>query len=152
MSMVLPPEIEQFVEQEVATGAYSSRDELIIAAVQLLRQRQADLSRLRADIAKGLEDEGVPAEEVFAQLRPQFMREKSNMSTANDLYSQALCLSADQRGELAYLLLESLPEEERPIELDPEYETELLRRLEEIDSGQAKMLTVDQVMMRLRRP
>jgi putative addiction module component (TIGR02574 family) len=73
------------------------------------------------------------------------------MSAANDLYSQALNLPADQRGELAYLLLESLPEDERPIELDPEYEAELVRRLEEIDSGRAKMLTLDEVMSRLRR-
>jgi putative addiction module component (TIGR02574 family) len=74
------------------------------------------------------------------------------MSAANDLYSQALSLPAEQRGELAYLLLESLPEDERPIELDPEYEAELFRRLEEIDSGRAKMLTLDEVMARLRRP
>ena len=72
------------------------------------------------------------------------------MSIANDLFSQALSLPADKRGELAFLLLESLPEGERPIELDPEYETELLRRLDEIDSGRAKMLTLDKVMSRLR--
>jgi putative addiction module component (TIGR02574 family) len=73
------------------------------------------------------------------------------MSAANDLYSQALNLPAEQRGELAYLLLESLPEDQRPIELNPAYETELLRRLDEIDSGQAKMLTLDEVMNGLRR-
>ena len=73
------------------------------------------------------------------------------MSAANDLYSQALNLPAEQRGELAYLLLESLPEDQRPIELDPAYETELLRRLDEIDNGRAKMLTLDEVMSGLRR-
>ncbi len=74
------------------------------------------------------------------------------MSIASDLFSQALSLPADKRGELAFLLLESLPEDERPIELDPEYEAELFRRLEEIDSGRAKMLTLEDVMTRLRRP
>lgn len=73
------------------------------------------------------------------------------MSIANDVFSQALNLPADQRGELAYLLLESLPEDERPVELDPEYEAELFRRLEEIDSGQAKMLSLGEVMAKLRR-
>jgi putative addiction module component (TIGR02574 family) len=73
------------------------------------------------------------------------------MSAANDVYSQALSLPAEQRGELAHLLLESLPEDERPIQLDPEYEAELVRRLEEIDSGRAKMLTLDEVLARLRR-
>jgi putative addiction module component (TIGR02574 family) len=71
------------------------------------------------------------------------------MSIANDLYSQAINLPADQRGELAFLLLESLPEDERPLDLDPEYEAELIRRLEEIDSGRAKMLTLGQVMERI---
>jgi len=73
------------------------------------------------------------------------------MSVANDLYSQALNLPADKRGELALLLLESLPADERPIELDPEYEAELVRRLEEMDAGKAKMLTLDEVMAGLRK-
>lgn len=72
MSIALPPEIEQFIAHEVAAGAYSSPNELIIAAVELLRQRQSDLARLKKDIAEGLEGEGVPAEEVFAQLRAKF--------------------------------------------------------------------------------
>jgi antitoxin ParD1/3/4 len=72
MSVALPPEIEQFVAQEVATGAYVSADEVIVAAVQLLKQHQTDLARLKADIAEGLEGEGVPAEQVFAQLRARF--------------------------------------------------------------------------------
>jgi len=74
------------------------------------------------------------------------------MSMTGDVYSQALSLPVDQRGELAHLLLESLPEDERPIELSSQYEAELIRRLEEIDSGQAKMLTLDEVMQRLRNP
>ena len=41
------------------------------------------------------------------------------MSIANDLFSQALNLPPEKRGELAFFLLESLPEDERPIELDP---------------------------------
>jgi len=37
------------------------------------------------------------------------------------------------------------------IELDPEYEAELLRRIQEMDSGQAKMLPLDAVLARFRR-
>jgi putative addiction module component (TIGR02574 family) len=74
------------------------------------------------------------------------------MSIAHDLFSQALSLPAEQRGELAFLLLESLPTHERPLELDPEYETELFRRLEEMDNGKAKMLSLDEVMAKLRSP
>jgi putative addiction module component (TIGR02574 family) len=72
------------------------------------------------------------------------------MSMTGDVFSQALSLPANQRGELAHRLLESLPEDERPIELNSEYEEELIRRLEEIDSERAKMLTLDEVMQRLR--
>ena len=35
-------------------------------------------------------------------------------------------------------------------ELDPAYETELMRRLDEMDSGRAKMLSLDEVMQSLR--
>jgi putative addiction module component (TIGR02574 family) len=35
-------------------------------------------------------------------------------------------------------------------DLDPAYESELMRRLDEIDSGRAKMLSLDEVMARLR--
>jgi len=76
---------------------------------------------------------------------------EQKVSIGSDLYSQALNLPAEKRGELALLLLESLPEDERPIELDPEYEAELVRRLEEMDSGKAKMLTLDEVMASLRK-
>ena len=35
-------------------------------------------------------------------------------------------------------------------DLDPAFESELMRRLDEIDSGRAKMLSLDEVMARLR--
>lgn len=72
MTVAFPPEIESFVEREVSTGEFSSREELIVAAVDLLRQQKAELARLRAEIDKGLEGEGIPAEEVFARLRAKY--------------------------------------------------------------------------------
>ena len=72
MSFDLPPEIESFVEHEVLTGAYASREELIVAAVTLLQQRQAELDQLRKEIAEGMEGEGIPAEQVFAELRAKY--------------------------------------------------------------------------------
>ena len=73
------------------------------------------------------------------------------MSTANELFSQALCLPVDQREELALLLWESLPENGHPPSLDPQYEAEVMRRIGEIDSGQAKMPTLEEVMGWLRK-
>jgi putative addiction module component (TIGR02574 family) len=37
-----------------------------------------------------------------------------------------------------------------PTDLDPAYESELIRRLDEMDSGHAQMLSLDEVMARLR--
>jgi putative addiction module component (TIGR02574 family) len=70
----------------------------------------------------------------------------------SELFSQALGLPVESRQELALLLLNSLPVCERSIELDPDYEAELVRRLEEIDTGRANMLTLDEVMARLQLP
>ena len=72
------------------------------------------------------------------------------MSTMNPVYSQALGMSISERKELAMLLLESLPEGDQEFALDPDYEAELMRRLDESDRGQARMLTLGEVMARLR--
>jgi putative addiction module CopG family antidote len=72
MSIAFPPAIEAFVEREVSSGAYASREDLIVAAVELLKQHQADHARLQADIGEGMEGEGIPAEQVFAELRAKY--------------------------------------------------------------------------------
>lgn len=69
MSVAFPPEIERFVDEAVSSGVYSSRDELIVAAVGLLQEKEAALASLRAEIDKGWDGEGIPMEEAFAQLR-----------------------------------------------------------------------------------
>jgi antitoxin ParD1/3/4 len=79
MSVAFPPEIETFVARELEAGKFSSRDELIIAAVDLLRRRKADHEALRQEIEKGMEGEGIPAEKVFAELKAKYaaMAEKT---------------------------------------------------------------------------
>lgn len=72
MSAAFPPDIESFVAQELSAGEFASRDELIVAAVDLLRQRKAALEQLKAEIAKGFEGEGIPADEVFAHFRTKY--------------------------------------------------------------------------------
>jgi putative addiction module CopG family antidote len=78
MSITLPPDIEAFVEREVSTGEFASRDELIVAAVELMRRRKTDLAQLRAEIEKGMEGEGIPAEQAFAMLRARFAAPAEN--------------------------------------------------------------------------
>jgi putative addiction module component (TIGR02574 family) len=73
------------------------------------------------------------------------------MSIGTDVFSQALSLPTADRKALAIQLLDSLPEEELPIALDPEYEAEIYRRMEEIKSGRARMYSLEEVMSGLRR-
>jgi Arc/MetJ-type ribon-helix-helix transcriptional regulator len=52
----LSPDIESFIQQEVAVGAYQSRNQAIEAGVELLRRRKALLDRL--DESRRQLDEG----------------------------------------------------------------------------------------------
>jgi antitoxin ParD1/3/4 len=69
MSTDLSPSNEQFIENALASGAFGSRDELLDAAVELLRERREEIRRM---IQAGVEEldrgEGIPAEQVFAEL------------------------------------------------------------------------------------
>jgi Arc/MetJ-type ribon-helix-helix transcriptional regulator len=50
MSYSFPPELQQIVSQELATGNYASEDELLLEAVRLLRQREEDLRNFEAKL------------------------------------------------------------------------------------------------------
>lgn len=47
MSSDLSPENEKFIESQVATGAFSSRNAAIEAGVELLRKRDSLVNRIR---------------------------------------------------------------------------------------------------------
>lgn len=76
MNVTLPSELEQLVTARVQSGRYSSVSEVIRAALVLLEEReQCDERRrqeLRHSIAEGLAQldhgEGIPGEQVFAEL------------------------------------------------------------------------------------
>jgi len=72
MSVEFPPDLELFIKQQIFAGEFASREELIVVAVDLLRQREAAMKKLRADIDRGFEGDGIPAEQVFAQLRAKY--------------------------------------------------------------------------------
>jgi len=52
MSMSLPPDLETFIQHEVATGNYPSPEEVISDGLRLLRERK--LYELRRDLDAGL--------------------------------------------------------------------------------------------------
>jgi len=56
MSSSLPPDLEDFVRHEVATGNYPSPEEVISDGLRLLRERK--LYELRRDIDAGLSQIG----------------------------------------------------------------------------------------------
>ena len=57
MNTHLPKDLEQLVQAKVRSGRFSSSDEAIAEAVQLLRQREeAEEARVLEGIRRGLED------------------------------------------------------------------------------------------------
>jgi Arc/MetJ-type ribon-helix-helix transcriptional regulator len=73
MARNLSPQVESFIQQEVALGTYRSRNDAIEAGVELLRQRKALLDRLdegRRQLDEGeyevYDDEGL--RQLFEQL------------------------------------------------------------------------------------
>lgn len=52
--MVLPVELRQFVDEEVAAGRFNSDDEVMATALRLLQSRTH--WQLRQDVAEGLDD------------------------------------------------------------------------------------------------
>lgn len=52
MTIALPPELEQFLESQVAAGRYGSIDEAACVAVRILQRREFAAAELRARIAE----------------------------------------------------------------------------------------------------
>ena len=50
MLYAFPSELQQLVQQELATGNYASEDEVLLNAMQALRDRQEGLRQWRAEI------------------------------------------------------------------------------------------------------
>ena len=55
MSMSLPQDLQQFVQQEIASGRYRSEEDLVCEGLRLLRERERRLQALREDIKPALE-------------------------------------------------------------------------------------------------
>ena len=55
MSGAFPPDVRQFVRQELASGNYRSEEELVVEAVRFLRDNNFRLKRLREGLKTRLE-------------------------------------------------------------------------------------------------
>ncbi|NEP11562.1 MAG: type II toxin-antitoxin system ParD family antitoxin [Symploca sp. SIO2C1] len=60
MPVTLPPELEQFIQSQVASGKYASVDEVFLAGIKLLEERerlyQGRFAELRREIMVGVEE------------------------------------------------------------------------------------------------
>jgi antitoxin ParD1/3/4 len=58
MPITLPPELEQFIESQVAKGKYASVDEVFLAGIKLLEERerlyQGQFEELRCEVMVGV--------------------------------------------------------------------------------------------------
>lgn len=75
LHITLTPELADLVRDKVASGAFGSESEVIGAALELLREREADADRqhawLRDKVNRSLNDSRppIPADTVFGDLR-----------------------------------------------------------------------------------
>lgn len=82
MDLSLPGDLEQFVEQQVAVGAYSSPSEVVGDALRLMqlheRERAALVEDLRQKIAVGVgqleRGQSISADDVYAELKQRNAR------------------------------------------------------------------------------
>jgi len=71
--------LERFIEDQVASGRYQDADDVIRTALQLLQDQELHggwtVEELRREVQKGIDSgPGIPAEEVFAELRERYRR------------------------------------------------------------------------------
>lgn len=84
MNVSLTPELEQFIQSQVESGQYTSADEVIMASIKLLEEREriykGRFEELRKEIMIGIEaserGEVVDGETVFRELREKLQRRR----------------------------------------------------------------------------
>ena len=54
----LPPDLGQFVQEQVAAGRYETEQELVVDAVRVLRELQARQQQFHEDVRLGMEQLG----------------------------------------------------------------------------------------------
>ena len=79
MPSAFPPELDQFIQHEVASGRYASTEEVVCEAVRLLRDREVQRQALREWLQPGLEelDRGEIAEFDIEEIKAEFRRRRS---------------------------------------------------------------------------
>lgn len=125
----LPPRQRAALIEKVEDSLYPVDD---IDPVALERAR-CELADMKAGRVKG-----IPMEQLLDELeRP----------TVGELESAAMRISADERAELVDRLIASLTGGKV---YDPSWETEMNRRIDEIEAGTAKTISAEEVFEKLK--
>ncbi len=82
MNFTLKPEQERFIQQKLQSGQYQSVDEVIIAALHLLEERDKTYEewvietrkKVEVGLAELEQGEGIPLEEVLACLQDKVLK------------------------------------------------------------------------------
>lgn len=78
MNITLKPEIEQFIQAQIATGRFANAEDVIIEAFKLLEERERRIEELRQKIAVGTEQiakgQVTDGEIVFARLQEKIRK------------------------------------------------------------------------------
>ncbi|MEQ8995325.1 MAG: type II toxin-antitoxin system ParD family antitoxin [Coleofasciculus sp. B1-GNL1-01] len=85
MPITLPQELEQFIKNQVASGKYASTDEVFLAGIKLLQERenlyQGRFEELRREIRVGVEaaerGELLDAETVIIGLQEKLQQRRA---------------------------------------------------------------------------
>jgi putative addiction module CopG family antidote len=77
MTIPLPADLEQYVEEKVAAGVFASRDALVLEAVRLYRELESRHELLKADIqaAFNQSDRGMSAPLDMEAIQRELMEE-----------------------------------------------------------------------------
>jgi antitoxin ParD1/3/4 len=83
MVFTIPPDLDAFVHQVVATGTFASEEDVIVAALRLLQERERRIEDLRGELLPALEEldrgEGKPLD-----IEAIIERGRARLSTQNE--------------------------------------------------------------------
>ena len=71
MSYAFPPEIKHLIDESMATGMYSSEEDVLQAALQVLSDYNATVADIRQGIIDYEHGGGQPLSEAMADIRRQ---------------------------------------------------------------------------------
>lgn len=85
MNVSLTPELEQFIQSQIESGKYTSADEVVLAGIRLLEERdrvyKGRLEELQKEVRIGIEasEQGqvIDGETVFRQLRERLQQRRT---------------------------------------------------------------------------